>query len=144
MGTLSGALTIIREYISGGEYKTFSAEDIALGGYVRKNTEKAAVFLTGTEVTNPIAVFGGRNIYCGSSSYVYFHGFGEESKKRSKAAKKAYGGSYEEMLDFCRDNGISYVYVGDDEKREFDINEQMLSNLDKIYENGNNSLYKVK
>lgn len=144
LGTLSGALTIIREYISGGEYKTFSAEDMALGEYVRENTEKDAVFLTGNEVTNPIAVFGGRNIYCGSSSYVYFHGFGEESEKRSKAAKKAYSGSYEEMLDFCRDNGISYVYVGDDEKREFDINEQMLSNLDKIYENGNNSLYKVK
>jgi hypothetical protein len=142
-GTLSGALTIGREYVSGGQYQTFTEDDIEFSEYVKENTDPHAVFLTGTEVTNPISALAGRTIYLGSSAYVYFHGFGEEFSKRDQEVKNAYSGTYEEMKKLCDENGITYIFVGRSERNDYSINENMLSKMEKIYSKGGNTLYKV-
>lgn len=143
-GTLSGVLTIGREYVSGGQYQTFTDDDIEFSEYVKENTDPNAVFLTGTEVTNPVSALAGRTLYLGSSAYVYFHGFGKEFSKRDSEVKSAYSGTYEQMKSFCGENNISYVFVGRSENSEYTINKDMLSKLEKVYSKGNNSLYKVK
>lgn len=143
-GTFSGALTIGREFKSGGAYQTFSGDDIKMAEYIRENTPSDAVFLTGNYHLNPVCTLAGRTIYLGSSLYVYFHGMGDEFYKREAEIKKVYKGSYEDMKKFCEEKGIEYVYVGASESRELSPNSAMLNKLEKVHSIGNDTLYKVK
>lgn len=143
-GTLSGTLTIGREYKSGAMWQTFSKDAIAMADYIKENTPSNAVFLTGAHHTNPVCTLAGRTIYLGSSLYVYFHGMGNEYYTRKSAMEKAYKGSYEEMLAFCNKNGIEYIYVGGNEKSEIKPNGEMLSKLTKVHTIGTETLYSVK
>lgn len=142
-GTLSGTLTIGREYKSGAMYQTFSADSIAMADYIKNNTPENAVFLTGMHHTNPVCTLAGRTIYLGSSLYVYYHGMGDEYYSRKAKVEKAYKGSYEDMIKFCNENQIEYVYVGKNEKNELTPNSEMLSGLEKVYSVGKETLYKV-
>lgn len=142
-GNLSGALTIGREYYSGGMYQTFSSSDIAMADYIKDNTDPNAVFLTGTEHLNPVCTLAGRTIYCGSSLYVYFHGLTDEYGERSNEIKNAYSGSYENLVNFCHKNNIEYVYVGSNENSELKPNQSALSRLEKVHSEGGNTLYRV-
>lgn len=142
-GTLSGTLTIGREYHSGAMYQTFSKDAIAMSEYIKENTPANAVFLTGAHHTNPVCTLAGRTIYLGSSLYVYYHGMGDEYYSRKSAMEKAYKGTYEDMTKFCKENGIEYVYVGASEKNEIKPNGTMLSQLEKVHSIGAETLYKI-
>ncbi len=143
-GNLSGALTIGREYNSKGELSTFSASDVAMADYIRENTDPDSVFLTSTWLVNPVCSLAGRTVYCGSSSFVYFHGLGDEYAKRDAEIKRAYSGSYENMVSFCRQNNIEYVLVGPMERQNYNINNQLLSRLVPVHSEGADNLYKIK
>ncbi len=140
LGTFSGVLSIVREYISAKDYITFSDSDIEFSEFVKENTDPHAVFLTGSEHLNPISALSGRNIYLGSDLYVYFHGFHEEIQKRSSVVKNIYESkSISELLSLCE--GIDYIYVSNYEREEFDLSENIISQLTPVYKN---ILYKVQ
>lgn len=143
-GTFSGALTIVREYVSGGEYQTYTEADWEAAEFIKENTEKDAVFLTGGEAVNPVSALGGRNLFLGSSLYVYFHGFADEYAKRSELVKSAYENGGDTIEKICRENGISYIFVGRYERGDYLIDEKNYANLDKIYSKGGNTLYKIR
>lgn len=142
-GTLSGVLTIGREYYSGGIYETFSKDKIEMAEYIKENTPRDATFLTGTYHLNPVPSLAGRNVYVGSSLYVYFHGLGDEYNSRNNNVGSVYSGSYNNLVKFCKENDIDYVYVGADEKNKLNLNESALSKLEKVYSVGTETLYKV-
>ncbi len=142
-GIFSGSLTLIREYKSGADYGTFSAADISMAEYIKENTPADAVFLTGSYHINPVVSLAGRNIYVGSSLYVYFHGLDDPYFQRSEEVKKAYKATAQELRQFCRNNGIDYVYVGENERNEFSPSEETLSGLQKICTVETETLYKV-
>ncbi len=144
LGTFSGVLTIGREIYSGGMYETFSKDMIEMSEYIKENTPKNAVFLTSTTFINPVATLAGRNIYVGSSLYVYFHGLGDEYSRRSKEVENVYKGSYEDLVAFCTKNNIEYVYVGNYELNSYNLNVQILDKLEKIKNIGTETLYKIK
>lgn len=143
LGTFSGILTIGREMYSGGMYNTFSKDMIEMSEYIKNNTPKDATFLTSTTHINPVCSLAGRNVYLGSSLYVYFHGFGDEYEKRSVEIENAYQASYEDLVDFCIKNDIEYIYVGDYETNSLQPNMDTINRLDKVAEFGSESLYKV-
>ena len=143
LSTLSGVLTIGREMYSGGIYQTFNQDMINMAEYIKENTKKDAVFLTSTTHINPVASLSGRNVYVGSSLYVYYHGFDNEYYERSSKLGDIYQGSYEEVLAFCVENNIRYIYVGVYERSEYPINEEMLNSLEKVASFGSEELYKV-
>lgn len=143
LSTFSGVLTIIREYKSGGEYNTFSSNQVEMANYIRENTDSKSTFLTSTTFINPVSTLAGRNIYVGSSIYVYYHGFGEEYYKRSSEIKTLYNGTYEDLLDFAKKNNIDYLYVGVYERSEMQVNNEMLNKLEKVASFGNEVLYKI-
>ena len=142
LGTLSGILTIIREIKSGGEYETFSSDMIKMSEYVRENTPTDAIFLTSTTHINPISSLAGRSVYVGSSLYVYFHGFGDEYSKRNFEVEQMYGASYEDLVEFCKKNNITYIYLSDYE-RTLNPNYDTFSKLNKIASFGSCELYKI-
>ena len=143
LGILSGVLTIGREYKSGGIYQTFSHDMIKMSDYIKNNTDSKSIFLTSDTHINPIVSLAGRNIYVGSSLYVYFHGLGVEYNKRSMEMKNIYQSSYEELKDFCKENNITYIYYGDYEKAIND-NWDTINYLEKVISFGSEELYKIK
>ncbi|MDD6483317.1 MAG: hypothetical protein PUF72_01910 [Clostridiales bacterium] len=143
-GTVSGALTIGREWKSGGDYRTFTQNDIKMAEYIKDNVPADEVVLTGTGHLNPVVTLAGRTVYVGSSLYVYFHGFTSEYSSRKAEVEEAYS-SYSELVSFCRDKNISYVYVSDNERDEFSLNENaVFASLEPVYTAGNNKLYYIK
>ena len=142
--TLSGVMTIIREWKSGGEYQTFSNADIEYAEFIKENTPPDAVFLTSTNHLNPVVTLAGRTIYSGSSLYVFFHGLGDEWQKRSSQIGKIYNGSYEIIKKFAAENNISYISVTTSERNEYSINKTAFNKFKKVYDKGGNTLYEVK
>ncbi|MBQ3124454.1 MAG: hypothetical protein IJC09_03400 [Clostridia bacterium] len=142
-GTFSGTLSVIREYNSGADYQTFSDYDIEMAEYIKENTPSDAVFLTSTYHLNPVVTLAGRNIYLGSSLYVYFHGLDDDYYNRNSQIAVAYTGDYENLIAFCEENGIDYVYVGENERNEYSPSEEMLGKLQMVYSSGTETLYKV-
>ena len=73
----AGVFTLIREVLSGTVkygYELYSADEIAAAEYIMENTRPDDTFLTDDNHDNTVAVLTGRNIVCGSSAYLYFHG----------------------------------------------------------------------
>ena len=81
---ISAVLTLGREVVS--DYVLYSADHMKLVEYVENNTGKDAVFLTDTRHNNEIASLTGRNIVCGSDSFLYYHGIDTTRRKSEVAA----------------------------------------------------------
>ena len=62
--TLSGVMTIIREYHSGAMYQTYSAADIEVSEYIKDNTDANGVFMTSTNHINPVVSLCRKNNIC--------------------------------------------------------------------------------
>ena len=72
LGTFGSVLTMGREAVS--DYLQWSAADIALAEYVDANAEPDALFLTSDSHLTPVFSLAGRQILCGSGSFVFYHG----------------------------------------------------------------------
>ena len=123
----SGVLTIAREIISGGQYQLYSQADLALTAYVENNTQPTDLFITGDQHLNPIAALAGRNIYAGSDTYLYFHGFDTSSRKAQVAAIYT---DPEQAAVLPAQLGASYILVSDWERAAYPDCEEI---LDAIY-----------
>ena len=137
--TLSGALTIGREYVSGGMYQTFDENAIETAEYIKENVPPDAVVLTDTDHLNPVVTLAGRTVYVGSSLYVYFHGFTDEYAEREAELEALKTASGEELKDFCTERGISYIYT----KTSDFLPQSSLAEFECIYSSGANRLYKI-
>lgn len=137
--TISGALTIVREYVSGGSYQTFNDGDFEMAEYIKENVPSDAVVLTDTDHLNPVVTLAGRTVYVGSSLYVHFHGFGDEYQKRSAELEILKTGTEQEIRDFCAEKDISYIYIASDEF----ANNIALNSFDAVYSTGDSVLFKI-
>ena len=137
--TLSGALSIAREAVSG--YQLFSRSAIAAGAWIEENTDRDAVFLTGQQHINPVCSLAGRQILCGSDLYVFFHGlsYGEQAQDCRRFLEDPAGNA-----DVLEQYGVDYIYVSDYERAEFDVDTQALeARYEAVYENPDVTIYRV-
>jgi hypothetical protein len=133
--TVSGALTLVREVVS--DYELFSANDVALSEYVEENTPKDALFLTAINHNNAIAALCGRNVLCGSPSYLHYHGL--DYKERQDAVEELYEKPSAEKLTAW---GIDYVLISNTERRSYDVDEDWFAeHCEKVFEQGRVALY---
>lgn len=139
LGTFSGALTMLREAVS--EYQLFSSAQTEAAGFIIENTEPDSIFLTGTEHTNPVAVLAGRNIVCGSSLYLYFHGVDYSEREAQLAVMYEGGDAFERLSD---ELNIDYVYIGPHEFADYHVNYDWFSqNCSLVYEENGISIFQV-
>ena len=108
--------TLARETVSGTQkyaIRLFSASDAAAAEFIRDNTAPDSLFLTASNHNNAVAALTGRNICCGSESYLFYHGLPYED--RMLLAKKLLtdGEAFERLH---AELGIDYVYIGDYER----------------------------
>ena len=64
-----------------------SKKEAAAARWIEENTPADAVFLTGNQHNNAVAALTGRDIVCGTGSYLYFHGI---DYSRQQAAEQNY------------------------------------------------------
>ena len=108
----AGVLTLAREAVSGIPrfgYELFSRDEVAAGEFILEHTSPGSVFLTDDNHDNTVAVLTGRNIVCGSSSYLYFHGLDYTYQQRMAERMLTDAESFEK---FRTEFNVDFVYMG--------------------------------
>lgn len=136
--SISAILTMGREAVS--RYELYPADEIALCQYIEENLEPDAVILTDTRHNNGISSLTGRNIVCGSSSILYFHGLPYQEAEADIVRM------YDDPTnrDLLEKYGVDYILVGPSERYSYDIMDDSVfsSNYELIHEEGDYHLYK--
>lgn len=137
--TLSGALSIARECVS--DYQLFSAADVAVAEYIEENTDPDDMFLTGLHHNNPVYALAGRDVVCGPSLFLYWHGLDYMSRD---ARVRAFYADPENNLDLLREYNVKYIVSGSAERYELNSNEEALDALfELIYDEMGTKIYRV-
>ena len=138
LATLSGSLSIAREVISG--YRLFSAHEADAGEFASEETERDAVFLTGNQHNNPITALAGRQIICGTASYLYYHGL-DYSQEWYDAKQMLENPA--ENAGLFEDYSVDYVYVSSYERSDYDVDEAYFRNsCELVFSSGDVAIYK--
>ena len=136
---LSAVLTIGRESIAG--YCLYGDSQLKAAEYIYENTEPEDTVLTDMRHNNEIAALTGRNIVCGSTSYVYFHGLDyterETDMQSMFSAPQANGALFEKY-------SIDYILVSAYERNNFTVNEAEIKALFPcVFDENGVQIYKV-
>jgi len=138
---LSGVLTLGREYVS--EYQLINPDELLVANYVKENAAPDATFLTYNNHNNCIAALTGRNIVCGSGSYLFFHGV--DYSDREEALSLLYEQPSTYFFALAKEYHIDYVLIGDNERANYDINfDYFESQFDVFYQNDSVVIYRVQ
>lgn len=139
VSVFSGSLSVAREVVSG--YQLFGANAVLAGEWIRENTEKDAIFMTGQQHINPVCSLAGRQIICGSDLYVFFHGLNYSAMAADCRRFYEYPESNEAVLEKY---GVDYIYVSDYERASFNVDYEALdAAYELVYENPDVSVYRV-
>ena len=107
-------------YNVGTEYQGASWDEYNVGLWIRDNTPQNSVFLTYYGIHEPPTMIGGR---LRVSSYVYWpYGHGiplSEVNARENEIDQAYNGTTAQLVLVTEKYNISYVYVGNEELRNY-------------------------
>jgi len=143
--TNAAVLTLAREVVSGLDgfaYRLFSSDELEAVEYIKSETDADALFLTGTQHNNAVAALSGRNIVCGSSSYLYYHGL---DYRESEQLAKAMLTDAEVFEQNVREMGIDYVYIGPNERyMSGSIYPYLCDNYEKVFTSGIVDIFAVK
>lgn len=138
--TISAILTMGREAVS--NYELYSKDEISMCHYIEENLEPKAVILTDTRHNNGISSLTGRNIVCGSSSILYYHGL--PYQEAESAVHQMYTNpTGRELFD---QYGVDYILVGPSERYNYNITDEsgFYSNYELIHSEGDFNLYRYQ
>ena len=135
--TLSGGLSIAREVVSA--YGLFMPPEVDAAAFIEANTSADAVFLTGDQHNNAVAALTGRDIVCGTGSYLYFHGIDYSEQQYAER----------QMLEYPADSaalfeqyGVDYAYISNHERMAFTVDEDWYADhCDLIFSEGDVNVY---
>ncbi len=139
VSTVSGAMSVAREVIS--DYQLFSADEAAAGAYADRETERDAVFLTSDQHNNPVAALAGRQIVCGTGSYLYFHGIDYSQQARDVRLMYEKPAENEALFE---QYGVDYVLISSYERGDFLIDTLYFeARGELVFQSGNVAIYKL-
>lgn len=138
--TISAVLTIGRECVA--EYCLMEREQVLLAEYVMEHTEPTDKILTDTRHNNSIAALTGRNIQCGSGSYVYFHGLDYREQEAAIRVMYEEPAAYPDIYAYYQ---IDYILVSPYERHAFAVDEKTIAEMYPcVYDVDGVQLYQVK
>lgn len=107
VGIFGAVLTLGREYVS--EYELYSKGYLEAAEYIEKNTQPKDMILTATNHNNVVASLTGRNIVCGSGTFLYFHGVDYAQNEADVKIMYENPSEREKLLDKYN---IKYIVLG--------------------------------
>ncbi|MGI6160594.1 MAG: hypothetical protein ACOYJD_01040 [Christensenellales bacterium] len=133
----SSMLSLTREVVS--EYQQFSADHVAASEYIKDNAPADALFLTADNHNNAVSSLTGRNIVCGTPSFLFFHGINYNDSHI--AARLMFDSASFDALNSYYD--VDYVFISSYERTfapgaDFDFSRYKL-----WYENGDIKIYAI-
>ena len=133
----SGVLSLGREAVS--DYQLFSAGEVEAAEYIRDELPADAVYLTGDQHNNFVTALSGRQIVCGTGSYLYFHGVNYE--KAAFDARRMLEAPADSLALF-EEYGVDYVVIGNSERYNYALDEAYFAeNCALVYNEGGVSIY---
>lgn len=139
--TASAVLSMGREYASGAEYELYGADQVALCEWIEENTEADAVFATNERHNNAISSLTGRNLACGSPTFLYSHGI--DYTDREAAVAQIYTAPANSMEQIEKYD-VDYILVGPDERGTFPVDEAGIQSIATLVFSQNDvQLYQV-
>lgn len=133
-------LTMGREAVA--SYELFGSGALELSQWVEENTPEDAVFLTDTRHNNEVASLTGRNVLCGSPSYLYYHGLNYVGNQQ--AAQTIYQ-QPEAAQGLVETLGVDYILVSDFERNSYQVDQEALDALyPRVYDDGSRVVYQTK
>ena len=139
VASFSAVLTMGREAVA--RYQLFGTGAVELAQWVEANTDPASVILTDTRHNNEIAALAGRNVVCGSPSYLYYHGLPYDRAQRDVGQMYA---APQESQALLAQYQVRYILVSDFERGSYPVNQAALDALyPRVYDDGSRVLYQV-
>ncbi len=139
---LSGTLSIARETIS--NYMAYSPGAVSAAQYAETETPRNSTFMSAwSSHLNPIAALAGRQIICGTDSWLYYHGFDTSARKEEILNFYA---NPRENADVLAKYGAEYILLGPGERSSLQVDQQALDALyQRVYADGNEEyiIYRV-
>ncbi len=143
--TNAAVFTIGREIVSGIPkygYQLFSADEVSAAQYILDSVPADSVFLTDDNHDNPVAVLTGRNIVCGSSSYLYYHGLDYTDQQQKAERMLTDPMAFERYKDVF---GVDYVYMGYYERAMMgNISDYLAANYTEVFAANGISIYSMR
>ncbi|MBR4434934.1 MAG: hypothetical protein IKS90_02420 [Clostridia bacterium] len=158
---LSGVLTLLREYVSADHYTLVKSENgirvqkvekgyeltsrqlVDLAAWVNENTPEDAMFLTHNNHNNVIAMLTGRDLFCGSGTFLHWHGI--NYRERANLIGKMYSSPSEYLFACAEEYGIDYVLISSYETGSYNVDRAWFeNNLSAVYSEGNVVLYRIE
>lgn len=140
MMMVSAVLTMGREAVS--RYELYAADEVRMCQYIEDVLEPDAVVLTDTRHNNGISSLTGRNIVCGSSSILYYHGLPYQD------AEAAVGQMYADPANtsLLDQYSVDYILVGPSERYNYGLTDDsaFYSNYELVHSEGDYNLYRYK
>ena len=141
IATISGILTIGREWKSGAEYELYNKDQIALCEFIEKNLPADAVILTNDRHNNVVTSLAGRNIVCGTGTFLYYHGVSYQDRLTEIKAVYEAPLSNTEIL---KKYNVSYILVGPEERGSYSVDEAAIQSMATcIFSENGVQLYQV-
>ena len=138
----SAVLTLGREYASGAEYELYSKDQVALCEYIEEHTEAGSVILTNGRHNNAVSSLTGRNIVCGTGTFLYYLGLdylGREQEVTNMYTAPA------GTTDLMEKYNVSYILVGPDERSSYAVDEAAIQSRGEcVFSQNDVQLYKIK
>ena len=137
--SVSAVLTWGREAVA--SYELFGSGALSLVQWVEGNTAADALFLTDTRHNNEVASLAGRDVVCGSPSYLYYNGlpYGENQQD----AQAIYE-SPQSAQPLVEQLGVDYILVSDFERSSYQVDQAALDSLyPRVYDDGSRVVYQV-
>lgn len=140
LGCFAAVLTMGREWVA--DYELYDKDYVKLCEWVEENTEPDEIFLTNNNHNNAIASLTGRNIVCGSSSFLFFHGLDYLKQEADVRTMYENPASREDLLD---QYNVSYIVVGPYEFNNYSIPDlqQMAETYEVVYNSGNIVVFSI-
>ncbi|MEG1882856.1 MAG: hypothetical protein RR224_03945 [Clostridia bacterium] len=137
---ISGIMTLGREVVS--KYQLMGSDEVCAADYIKDHTKKDATFLTCNNHNNLVAALTGRNIVCGSGSYLHYHGIDYSARENALPLMYEDPALYFNTLADRYD--VDYVLIGPYERGNYAVDTTFfMKNYPVFYENSSLTIYDV-
>lgn len=136
----SAFLTMGREYVS--NYELYNVNQVKVSEYIATHAAPDATVMTDTRHNNAVAALTGRNLVCGTSTFLYFHGIDYTKQEQDLASMYLDPVKNKQLFSEYK---VNYIVIGPEERASYNgLNERVFASMfECVYSVENVNVYLV-